>query len=100
MVAPSAAPAPDPRVVQTFTLHDRTYTKGDQIVVRPSAPRHRDGFTARVISARLDDTGTVSSVDVFGAPGKKAPLTRTLRPERLAPLPTRRRKRPIEEETP
>jgi hypothetical protein len=75
-----------PRQVDTFDLHGHTFSKGDQIVVKPSAPRHRDGFVARVLGARLDAEGNVEHVDVFGAPGSKAPLLRSLRPERLAPM--------------
>lgn len=81
----STTPPPEPSTVDTFDLHGKSWTKGDQIAVLPSAPRHRDGFVARVIGARVVD-GVVVEVDVFGAPGSKAPLTRTLRPERLAPV--------------
>lgn len=90
-----------PPTVESFELHGRTYSRGDQIVVLPSAPRHRDGFVARVICARLGDDGTVESLDVFGAAGSKAPSTRTLRPERLGPMaaPKRRRRTTTEEET-
>lgn len=84
---------PEPSTVGSFDLHDRTYTRGDQIVVLPSAPRHRDGFVAKVIGARLTPDGRVDSVDVFGAPGSKAPAQRTLRPERLAPMAAPRKSR-------
>ena len=92
---PSVPPetAPRPRTAETFDLHGHTFTKGDQIVVKPSAPRHRDGFTARVISAHFTEAGEIDYVDVFGAPGSKAPCTRSLRPDRLAPLPQRRSRR-------
>lgn len=82
----------DRTTVEVFELHGHTYVKGDQIMVKPSQSRHRDGFIARVISAELDEAGTVIAVNVYGAPGKKAPLVRTLRSERLAPMVTRRRR--------
>lgn len=87
-----------PRQVDSFDLDGHTFTKGDQIVVKPSAPRHRDGFVARVLGARLDDEGGIEYVDVFGAPGSKAPLIRSLRPERLAPLSRPKRRKTVEEE--
>lgn len=87
-----------PRQVSSFDLHGQTFTKGDQIVVKPSASRHRDGFVARVIGARLDVNGSVEYVDVFGAPGSRAPLIRSLRPERLAPVSRPKRRKTVEEE--
>lgn len=97
----STSPPPAPTTVDEFEMHGRTWTKGDQITVLPSAPRHRDGFVARVIGARVVE-GAVVEVDVFGAAGSKAPLTRTLRPERLAPVTGRNRKKRTapEEEAP
>lgn len=79
--------------MDTFDLHGKQYAKGDQIVVKPSAPRHRDGFVARVMCARLGTDGSIVEVDVFGAPGGKAPLIRTFRPERLAPMAGRRKRK-------
>jgi hypothetical protein len=76
--------------VEQFDLHGVTYNRGDQIKVLPSAPRHRDGFIGRVMHATLDGTGAVLYVDVFGAPGSKAPSMRTLLPVRLAAPPKRR----------
>jgi hypothetical protein len=84
---------PEPTTVDTFDLHDRTYRRGDPIVVLPSAPRHRDGFVAKVIGARFDPAGTITGIDVFGAPGSKAPSQRTLRPERLGPVAAPRKSR-------
>lgn len=95
----ATTPPPAPSTVDVFDMHGRTWTKGDQVVVLPSAPRHRDGFVARVIGARLVD-GVVTEVDVFGAPGSRAPLTRTLRPERLAPVAGKRRRNQPPEEGP
>jgi hypothetical protein len=66
------------------------YERGDQIKVVPSAPRHRDGFIGKVLGATME-AGEVLSVDVFGAPGSKAPATRTFAPDRLAALPKKHR---------
>lgn len=79
--------------IDTFEHHGQNFTRGDPIMVRPSAPRHRDGFLARVMSGIVDDTGVLTAIEVFGAPGSKAPGVRTLRLERLEPITSRRRSR-------
>lgn len=81
-----------PPKLNEFDLHGRRYVAGDQIVVRPSAPRHRDGFIARVRAGIAGEDGALAAVELFGAPGKKAPGVRTLRLERLSPVPSPRRK--------
>ena len=48
---------------------------------------------AKVIGARFDPAGTLTGIDVFGAPGSKAPSQRTLRPERLGPVNAPRKSR-------
>lgn len=85
-----------PVYTENFVLHGKEYSRGDQIVVGPSAPRHRDGFLARVMRARVED-GVVTEVDVFGAPGTKAPCVRTIRPERLTHVGVGRKRRKTEE---
>jgi hypothetical protein len=76
--------------VESFVLDDVPYVRGDQIRVLPSVPRHRDGFVGKVLSATVE-AGVVLFVDVFGAPGSKAPSTRSLSPDRLAALPKKSR---------
>jgi hypothetical protein len=66
-----------------FVLAGRTITVGDTVEVRPSRPGRRDGFDAVVIAARLDHTGAVAAIDVYGGRPGRAPATRTLRPERI-----------------
>lgn len=79
--------------VESFELHGETFSRGEQIKVLPSAPRHRDGFVGKVLCATVDESGVILYVDVFGAPGSKAPSTRSLPVERLAPMPKPRRRR-------
>lgn len=76
--------------VSEFVLFGRTFCRGDEIRVLPSVSRHRDGFVGRVLCAAVDEEGVVLYVDVFGAPGKKAPCVRSLFPVRLAVPPKRR----------
>lgn len=76
--------------VEKFVLGGVEYERGDQIKVLPSASRHRDGFIGKVLHATVEN-GVVLFVDVFGAPGLKAPGMRSLPPERLAALPKKHR---------
>lgn len=69
--------------VERFQLGSRWVEKGHVVNVLPSAKGKHDGFEAKVIYAVTDDEGNVREVTVHGARGKKAPATRTLRPERL-----------------
>lgn len=87
---------PDPKgrvQVEVFELLGEMFSRGEQIKVLPSAPRHRDGFVGKVLCATLDEAGKILYVDVFGAPGSKAPSTRSLPPDRLAPMPKPKRRR-------
>lgn len=79
--------------IDSFELAGSTFTRGDQITVLPSQPRHRDGFLAKVLAGIVDDDGVLVAVEVFGAPNYKAPGVRTLRVDRLRPIVTRRRRR-------
>lgn len=89
--------ASDRQKVETFILDGVEYTRGDQIKVLPSQPRHRDGFVGKVLCATVE-FGVILHVDVFGAPGSKAPSTRSLSPERLAAMPRPKRRRRVDGE--
>lgn len=69
--------------VERFQLGSRWVEKGHVVTVLPSAAGKHDGFEARVIFGVADSDGTLREVTVFGARGKKAPATRSFRPERL-----------------
>lgn len=61
----------------------RNYIRvGDIVRVRPSRPRRRDGFEAKVAAIRADEAGDVQEVDVHGD-GSVNWATRTIRPERI-----------------
>jgi hypothetical protein len=90
---PPAAP-PDPiRHATRFWWGRRWCVTGDRIVVRPSRPHKRDGFTGVVRYARLDpDTLAVVHVTVTGGPAGRT-AWHTVTPDRIAritpPAPTK-----------
>lgn len=69
--------------VERFQIGNRWVEKGHVVTVLPSAGGKRDGFEAKVIFGVTDDEGHLREVTVHGARGKKAPATRSFRPERL-----------------
>ena len=65
-----------------------TFEPGDLVVVKPSAPRKRDGFRAKIM--RIDHHGDLHLcvTDTYNGSGRhpQAGVSRVLHPDRVRPL--------------
>lgn len=62
----------------------RNYIRvGDRVRIAPSAPRRHDGFVATVRRIVIDANGTVTEVEVLGAPRGRPVAFRSVRADRV-----------------
>jgi hypothetical protein len=66
----------------------RTLSVGDSVRCSPLVGKSYVGKITRIL---LNESGEVSEIDVFGNPGKRAPAMHTLTPERVEPIPQKRK---------
>jgi hypothetical protein len=72
--------------IEEFKINGRTVKVGDMVTVKPSKTGKRDGFVGKVRSGELDKEGKLVSIEVCGAPGRKAAAIRSIRIERVATM--------------